>query len=107
MRRRVVMMNPIGIRNEDRIGSRGRWFADSHDRDLGPRARWSGSGRWYEGWEVGVGETAERYWKELRPSSAGRFRLEVTIRPDREHPGRHPRRRPRQHVRPKLRTTSR
>jgi hypothetical protein len=28
MRRRIVMMNPIGIRNEDRIGSRGPWFGD-------------------------------------------------------------------------------
>ena len=54
-----------------------------------------------------MGETAKRYWKELRPSSAGRFRLEVAIRHDRELPGRHPRRRSRQHIRPKLRTTSR
>jgi hypothetical protein len=50
--------------------------------------------------------TAERYWKELRPSSAGRFRLDVAIRQDREHTGRHPRR-PRQPLRPRLRTTSR
>ena len=49
---------------------------------------------------------AERYWKELRPSSAGRFRLDVAIRHDREDAGRG-RRRPRQHHRPKLRTTSR
>jgi hypothetical protein len=28
MRRRMVMMNPIGIGNEDRIGSRGPWFGD-------------------------------------------------------------------------------
>ena len=49
---------------------------------------------------------AERYWKELRPSSAGRFRLDVAIRHDRDHTERHPRR-PRQHVRPKLRTTTR
>ena len=50
---------------------------------------------------------AERYWKELRPSSAGRFRLDVAIPHDRERPERHPRRRPRQHIRPKFRTTSR
>ena len=54
-----------------------------------------------------MGEAAERYWKELRPSSVGRFRLDVAIRYDRERPGRHPRRRPRQHLRPKVRTTSR
>jgi hypothetical protein len=54
-----------------------------------------------------MGETAERYWKELRPSSAGRFRLDVAIRDDREHPERQPRRRSRQHIRPRLRTTSR
>ena len=47
--------------------------------------------------------TAERYWKELRPSSAGRFRLAVAIRHDRDHRERHPR----QHIRPKLRTTTR
>jgi hypothetical protein len=50
--------------------------------------------------------TAERYWKELRPSSAGRFRLDVAIRHDREHTGRNPSR-ARPHLRPKLRTTSR
>jgi hypothetical protein len=49
---------------------------------------------------------AERYWKELRPSSAGRLRLDATIRHDRECTGRSPRR-PRPHPRPKLRTTSR
>jgi hypothetical protein len=48
----------------------------------------------------------ERYWKELRPSSAGRFRPDVAIRHDREQIGRHPCR-PRRHLRPKLRTTSR
>jgi hypothetical protein len=54
-----------------------------------------------------MGEMAERYWKELRPSSAGRFRLEVAIRHDRDHTERHPRRRPRQLIRPRPRTTSR
>jgi hypothetical protein len=49
---------------------------------------------------------AERYWKELRPSSAGRFRLDAAIRHDRAHGGRSPRRlRRRPHT--KLRTTSR
>ncbi|MFL6189493.1 MAG: hypothetical protein ACJ75K_03570 [Actinomycetes bacterium] len=49
---------------------------------------------------------AERYWKELRPSSAGRFRLDAAIRHDREYTGRNPRRL-RHHSRPKLRATSR
>jgi hypothetical protein len=30
---------------------------------------------------------AERYGKELRPSQAGRFRLDASIRPAREEPG--------------------
>jgi hypothetical protein len=54
-----------------------------------------------------MGEAAERYWRELRPSSAGRFRLNVAIGHDRDHTDRQPRRRPRQHIRAKLRTTSR
>ena len=49
---------------------------------------------------------AERYWKELRPSHAGRFRLDVSIRPAREDSGRDLRR-PRPNTRPKLRATSR
>jgi len=49
---------------------------------------------------------AERYWRELRPSSAGRFRLDVPIRHGREQIERHPRR-PRHHLRPRLRTTPR
>jgi hypothetical protein len=61
------------------------------------------SGR-YEG--SGVVGMAERYWKELRPSRAGRFRLEASIRPAREDTERDLRR-PRPHARPKLRTTSR
>jgi hypothetical protein len=60
----------------------------------------------YEGSEVGMAAMAERYWKELRPSSAGRFRLDVAIRHDRDQTGRNPRR-PHQHPRPKLRTTFR
>jgi hypothetical protein len=100
------MMNPIGIPNEDRICARGPWFAARTTATSVPVGRWGGSGR-SEGSEVGMGETAERYWKELRPSSAGRFRLDVAIRHDRDHTDRHPRRRSRQHIRPKLRTTSR
>jgi hypothetical protein len=46
--------------------------------------------------------TAERYWKELRPSSAGRLRLDASIRPDQEPAGSTLRR-----PRPKLRPTSR
>ena len=49
---------------------------------------------------------AERYWKELRPSSAGRFRLDASIRNDQE-PTDRVARRPRQHTRPKLRATAR
>ena len=49
---------------------------------------------------------AERYWKELRPSQAGRFRLDASIHPAREESERDLRR-PRPHARPKLRTTSR
>jgi hypothetical protein len=30
---------------------------------------------------------AERYWQELRPSDAGRFRLDATLRPDRDRKG--------------------
>ena len=48
---------------------------------------------------------AEQYWKELRPSSAARFRLNVSIRHDPEPPGR-TLRRPRHRVRPKLRSTA-
>jgi hypothetical protein len=50
--------------------------------------------------------TAERYWKELRPSTAGRFRLDATIRHDRAPTGRNPRR-PRRHPHPRLRRTAR
>jgi hypothetical protein len=64
---------------------------------------------------------AERYWRELRPSTAGRYRLDVGVRSDREgtdragtgregagreRADRHLRR-PRRHVRPALRTRSR
>ena len=54
---------------------------------------------------------AERYWQELRPSDAGRFRLDASIRHDRDriqqsHTGRALRRHRRQ-PRPKLRTTAR
>ena len=54
---------------------------------------------------------ADRYWQELRPSDAGRFRLDATLRQDgerteRTHTGR-ALRRPRRQSRPKLRTTTR
>ena len=54
---------------------------------------------------------AERYWQELRPSEAGRFRLDASIRHDRDrtersHTGR-ARRRHRRQPGPKLRTTTR
>ena len=49
---------------------------------------------------------AERYWKELRPSSAGRLRLDASSRHDQE-PAASILRRPRQHLRSRLRTTSR
>jgi hypothetical protein len=49
---------------------------------------------------------AERYWKELRPSSAGQFRLAAAIRHDRDHTERRPRR-SRQHIRSRVRTTTR
>jgi hypothetical protein len=50
---------------------------------------------------------AERYWKELRPSSAAQLRLNVSIRYDQES-SRRDLRRPRHPVRPKkLRSTSR
>jgi hypothetical protein len=50
--------------------------------------------------------TAERYWKELRPSSAAQLRLNASIRHDPE-PSRRDLRRLRHKVRPKLRSTSR
>jgi hypothetical protein len=53
---------------------------------------------------------AERYWKDLRPSSA-QFRLDVSIPHDQDRSGRDLRRsgrqvRPRPRVRSKLRATS-
>jgi hypothetical protein len=50
--------------------------------------------------------TAERYWKELRPSGAGRLRLDASIRHDQEPAG-SALRRPRPQPRPRLRATSR
>jgi hypothetical protein len=49
---------------------------------------------------------AEQYWKELRPSSAARFRLKVSIRHDPE-PSDRDLRRPQPKVRPKLRAARR
>jgi hypothetical protein len=49
---------------------------------------------------------AERYWRELRPSSAGRLRLDASIRRNQEPAG-GALRRPRPQPRAKLRATSR
>jgi hypothetical protein len=49
---------------------------------------------------------AERYWKELRPSSAGRLRLDASVRHDQE-PAASILRRPRPQLRPRLRAASR
>jgi hypothetical protein len=75
-------------------GTARRWSRSRHNEQR--------SGR-YQGSGV---EMAERYWKELRPSQAGRFRLDASIRPAREETGRDPRRQ-RPHARTRLRTTSR
>jgi hypothetical protein len=53
-----------------------------------------------------MAEMAERYWKELRPSSAALLRLDVSLRYDPE-PSERSLRRPCPRVRPKLRTVSR
>jgi hypothetical protein len=55
---------------------------------------------------------AERCWQELRPSEAGRFRLDATLRHDRDRTDRtersHTGRTLRRHrPRPKLRSTAR
>jgi hypothetical protein len=67
--------------------------------------------RRHEASGVGMAGMAERYWQELRPSDAGRFRLDATLRPDRDGPEQtHPTRtlrRSRRHSRPKLRTAAR
>jgi hypothetical protein len=91
------MMNRIGIRDEDKMGSRepGSRIAGRP----GPGARWSGSG-WFDGSGVAMAGMVKGYWEELRPSSAARLRLDATIRHDREPTARHPRRRP---ARPRLR----
>jgi hypothetical protein len=78
-------------------GTARRWSRSRHKEQR--------SGR-YEGSGVGMPGMAERYWKELRPSQAGRFRLDANIRPTSEDTERDLRR-PRPHARPKLRTTSR
>jgi len=59
-----------------------------------------------------MAEMAERYWKDLRPSSAAQFRLDVSIPHDQGRSERDLRRsgrqvRPRPRVRSKLRATSR
>ena len=100
----MVMMNPIGFHDEVRTSSGKPWCGGRWTTKL-PGTRQSGSGR-YEGSGVGMAGMAERYWKELRPSSAGRLRLDVSIRHDQEPAG-STLRRPRPHPRPKLRATSR
>jgi hypothetical protein len=77
----------------------------SQGGDSGPGARCSGSER-YEGSGVEMAGMAERYWKELRPSHAGRFRLDVSVRHARDDTDRDLRR-PRPHLRPRLRPASR
>src|SRR5215216_4216892 len=103
------MMNLIEIRIEERIGSRrsGCWGARRRPR---PRGKVE-SVRRYEASGVKMAGIAERYWQELRPSDAGRFRLDATLRQERgrterTHPGRALRRHRRQ-PRPKLRTATR
>jgi hypothetical protein len=49
---------------------------------------------------------AERYWKELRPSSAARFRLDATVRND-PKPTDRDLHRPRHRSRPRPRVTAR
>ena len=98
------MMNSSGIRDEEQSSSRKPW----------PGSRWTtklpghgGAGsRRYEGSGVEMAGMAEGYWKELRPSSAAKLRLDVSIRPD-QGPAERGLRRPRPQIRPKLRTASR
>ena len=60
------------------------------DGDLGPGGRVE-SVRRYEASGVKMAGMAERYWQELRPSDAGRFRLDATLRQDRDRTDRsHP-----------------
>ena len=86
------MMNPIGIRDEDKMGSREPWSRIAGrpwSRSTAERIRgFYGSG-------VEMAGMAEGYWKELRPSSAARLRLDTTIRHDQEPTARDLRRRQR------------
>ena len=102
-------MNLTEIRNEERIGSRrsGFWGRQTvtsvpGQGRVGPAVR---------GFGVKMAGMAERYWQELRPSDAGRFRLDATLRQERDRtersrPGR-TLRRPRRQSRSRLRTASR
>jgi hypothetical protein len=76
-------------------GTARRWSRSWHKEQRSGRNGGSG---------VGMAGMAERHWKELRPSRAGRFRLDASIRPAREETGRDLRR---PHARPKLRASSR
>jgi hypothetical protein len=98
------MMNPIGIRDEDWTGAPGRGSEIARGRSRSRRTA-DGSGR-HEGSGVEVAGMAERYWKELRPSTAGRVRLDAGIHHDQEDPARHLRR-PRHHSRLRRRTVTR
>jgi hypothetical protein len=91
------MMNSIGIRDEDRIGSREPWSRIAGrpwSRSTAERIRVLRFG-------VEMAGMAEGYWKELRPSSAARLRLDTTIHHDQEPTARG--RRQRQPARPRLR----
>jgi hypothetical protein len=81
-------------------GTARRWSRSRHKGQRSGRYEGSGVGM------AGMAGMAERYWKELRPSQAGRFRLDASIRPAGEEAGRDLRR-PRPRARPKLRATSR
>ena len=95
------MMNRIGLHNEAWISSPEPWVGDR--KAVVPVPAQRAAVRAVRRFGVGM---AERYWKELRPSQAGRFRLDASIRPGREETLRDLRRR-RPHARPRLRTTSR
>jgi hypothetical protein len=97
------MMNRIGIGAEDRMGSREPWFGD-HRATSVPEHGGADPGV-FDGSGVEMAGMAEGYWKELRPSSAARLRLDATLHNDQEPTARDPslRRRQRRPGRSKLR----